>query len=113
MKKTRLLGVVLSGALAAAPAMAENSGADFHALSQLSTGLTSMSEGQLASIEGGDRCGSYTGNAGGDGAILGISVLPISVLNCSPVQLIVQANVGILNSGEQTNVVKEARQRQF
>jgi hypothetical protein len=107
MKKSCLLGAVLSGALAAVPAMAENSGADFHALSQLSTGFTSMSEGQLASIEGGDQCGSSTGNAGL------ASVLPISALNCSPIQAILQLNVGILNSGEQTNVVKEARQRQF
>jgi hypothetical protein len=110
MKKNCLLGAVLSGALAAVPAMAENSGADFHALSQLPTGLTSMPEDLLASIEGGDACGSSTGNAPG---MIGLSVLPINVLNCSPVQAIVQANVGILNSGAQTNVVKQARQRQF
>jgi hypothetical protein len=65
MKKPYLLGVVLSGALAAAPAtaetpaMVENSGADFHALSQVPSRLIVLTEDQLASIKGGDvGCGS-------------------------------------------------------
>jgi hypothetical protein len=58
MNKLRLLGAVLSGALAVAPAMAE----DFHALSQLSTRLTAMSEDQLTSIEGGTNDNNYQCN---------------------------------------------------
>jgi hypothetical protein len=54
--KAPLLGAVLSGALAAMPAMAE----DFHALSQLSTRLTAMSEDQLISIEGGTNDNNYS-----------------------------------------------------
>jgi hypothetical protein len=86
MKKTRLLGVVLSGALAAVPAMAENSGADFHALNQLSLGLTAMSDDQLASIEGGQATAcSPGGGVGADrGGIAGV---------CSNIAVITQINI--------------------
>ena len=60
MKKSILLVTVLSVALSSVPAMAENP-APFHAMSQLSTGLTeiaggsavNMTDEQLAGVEGG------------------------------------------------------------
>jgi hypothetical protein len=107
MKKSRLLGAVLSGALAAAPAMAEHSGTDFHALGHLPTGLTSMPEDQLASIEGGeDMCMSSAGNSD----VLGIPIIPVNALNCSDVAVPIQVNGGILNSGAQPNSLREIRQ---
>ncbi len=69
MKKSILLVTVLSVVLSSVPAMAENA-APFHALSQLSTGLTetaedstvnSMTDQQLADVEGGIIWGVVAG----------------------------------------------------
>jgi hypothetical protein len=53
MKKSLLFAAVLCGTLAAAPAMAEDVGADFHALSAMSSPVPAMTETQMSSVEGG------------------------------------------------------------
>jgi len=48
-----MFAAVLCGTLAAAPAMAEDVGADFHALSAMSSPVPAMTETQMSSAEGG------------------------------------------------------------
>jgi hypothetical protein len=54
MKKSLMFAAVLCGTLAAAPAMAEDVSADFHALSAMSSSpVPAMTETEMSSVEGG------------------------------------------------------------
>lgn len=102
MSKIRIVSIILASACVAAPAMAED---DFGALSRL-TGVPSMSEAQLAAVEGqGGECtssGGSTASAGG-GALANIPILsgiaigPVNVLQCSSTNVVV--GIGVLGPG--------------
>jgi len=64
MKKSLMFAAVLCGTLAAAPAMAEDVSADFHALSAMSSPVPAMTETQMSSVEGGALLDTVLGVVG-------------------------------------------------
>jgi hypothetical protein len=84
MKKSLIFSAVLCGTLAAAPAMAKDVGADFHALSAMSSPVPAMTETEMSSVEGGGPIGSLllsvVGVVGGlpvVGSVVGGLVAPL------------------------------------
>lgn len=76
MKRSLLFASVLCGTLAAAPAMAEDVSADFHALSAMSSQVPAMTATQMSSVEGAG------GLCLGLGGVLGVVVGLVGGLLC-------------------------------
>lgn len=87
MKKGIFSVSVLVAALTSATAMAAEPAADeFLAMSKLSGNVASMSENQLASIEGAGGYGSGCSSAAGQLGLL--NLLNLNALNCNNIQIL-------------------------
>jgi len=87
--KSYALAAVLSSLAIAGPAMADN---EFRALGQVS-GVTAMSEGQLAAVEGGQACSGVILNAAN--TCLNVAVPTVTAFNVSLLGLLGATNQNI------------------